>query len=204
VIGSALRTLWLVARRAFWRRSTELVYRYCRETQGQGVQDPNIVCYDAANLPPEHLARELFPSGGLFGFNLMRRRMNRRGARALCLIEDGQVMGWGWVQDWQPFRRKYRRLAANARMLGPYMTFPAFRGRGVYGRLLKHSITVCEDRDRVPLLIFVRPHNHSSIRGIEKAGFRKLGCYTFTSVLFGLMNFVSVTEPETPATGQAP
>jgi GNAT superfamily N-acetyltransferase len=104
----------------------------------------------------------------------MRYRLRREEARLLCLSEDGlHLDAYGWIQDWRPFRRRFGALAQTGTMLGPYWTAPEARGRGLYGRLLAHSLSLC-DRDR-PILIGTSPENKPSQRGIEKAGFKPRG-----------------------------
>ena len=117
----------------------------------------------------------------------MAHRMKRDGARLVVLREENRLRAYGWIQGWRSFRR-LRWLAPDARCLGFYWTASADRGRGLYGRLLKHSIAVCEERDRLPLVIFTSPDNPMSQRGIEKAGFLRLGEYELRSWFGGLIS----------------
>lgn len=100
--------------------------------------------------------------------------MRRGKARLLCFSEDGlQLDAYGWIQDWSLFRRRYGAIATEGVMLGYYWTAPAARGRGLYGRLLSHSLALCR-KDR-PILIATTPDNTASQRGIVKAGFQSRG-----------------------------
>jgi len=176
-----LRRIW---KYAVWDRRVEVAFAYSPASQGDGKTDPDIVCYDADNRPPPALAEQLFPAGKLLRFNLMRHRMLGGSAKVLCIVRDGVLIAYGWIQDWGPYRRKYRILTEDARMLGPYWVRPEMRGQGLYGRMLAHSIAVCEDRREVPPLIFAGASNKPSLRGIEKAGFVRLGTYEFTTCCF--------------------
>ncbi len=71
-------------------------------------------------------------------------------------------------------------------MLGPYWTNPKFRGQGYYGRLLKRSIDLSDKN--YSLIIYANPTNFSSQRGIEKAGFKKIGSYKI-NLLFRLFQW---------------
>jgi GNAT superfamily N-acetyltransferase len=81
-------------------------------------------------------------------------------------------------------------------MLGPYRVRPESRRQGLYGRLLAHSIAVCEDRHKVPLLIFSDTWNTPSQRGIEKAGFVRLGVYETTCSCFRLIFTYRIIEQD--------
>ena len=122
------------------------------------------------------------------GYFVMRRRLKRGDARLLCLMEQGKLCAYGWIQRWRPFRRRLAWLADDGIVLGPYWTAPSQRGKGFYGLLLGHSIALCPERYRKPLLIFARPDNKPSLRGIEKAGFVRLGVYEVSSWFFRTVN----------------
>ena len=176
-----------ILRRAVYRRERLLLYVYCPATQGEGKRDPAIECFDAAHRPPATVQEQIRRAGGRLGYWLMAHRMKRDGARLLVLREENRLRAYGWIQGWRSFRRLLW-LAPGARCLGFYWTAPADRGRGLYGRLLKHSIAVCEERNRLPLIIFTSPNNMRSQRGIEKAGFLRLGEYELQSWFGGLVS----------------
>ena len=139
--------------------------------QGSGAADPQVRVYERWQDIPRHFRTVAVPSPWT---DAMFYRMKRGRAKLLCLSEDGRrLQAYGWVQDWSPFRRRYGAVAREGTMLGFYWTAPEERGRGLYGRLLAHSLTVC-DLGR-PVLIAASPQNRASRRGIEKAGFRPLG-----------------------------
>ena len=58
--------------------------------------------------------------------------------------------------------------------IGPCVTYPKFRGKGVYPWMLKHICSSIGDEKTVFYMI-VDETNISSIKGIEKAGFVKCG-----------------------------
>ena len=139
--------------------------------QGTGQADARIRIYSTWAELPEAVRRRVLPR---FRMNAMYYRLRRGEARLLCHSADGeQVDAYGWIQDWRPFRRKFAALAREGLMLGPYWTAPEARGRGLYGRLLGQSLSVCL-KDR-PILIYTSPDNSASRRGIEKAGFQPRG-----------------------------
>lgn len=178
----------LVSGVAVRRKMTGVFYIYCGQRQGGGRKDKEVRCYDASHPLPLDILRQLKCATTWTGLCVMRRRLKRGHARLLCLLRGGRLCAYGWVQQWGPFRRRLGWLTLDAVMLGPYWTAPSERGKGLYGRLLAHSIAVCPERDRKPLLIFARPGNWASLRGIEKAGFLRLGVYEVTSWLCHLVN----------------
>ena len=139
--------------------------------QGLGQEDPHVKVYAAWDEIPPHFRKVAAAHSRL---NVMYYRIKRREARLLCYSEDGtRLDAYGWIQDWRPFRRRFGVLADQGTMLGFYWTAPAARGRGLYGRLLAHSLFLC--RKERPILIATSPENKASQRGIEKAGFQSLG-----------------------------
>jgi len=187
---SLLGKLWS---RTVWRSELEMIYAYDPVRQGAGKSDDEVVCCEHYDDIPAGVAAQLFASPGSVNFDLMRWRMKQGRARLVYILQDGLLAAYGWIQDWDAFRRKYRFLAKDGTLLGPYWTRPEFRGRGIYGRLLLHSIHCCQGR-KLPILIAVHPGNDPSTRGVEKAGFVKLGTYRLTSALFGLIWKISCIE----------
>lgn len=163
------------------RRSC-LFYAYC-SAQGTGREDPDVKVYDVWADIPENFRKIAVPSPWR---SVLYHRMRRGEARFLCLSEDGRRLdAYGWIQDWRPFRRKFGALAQSGTMLGPYWTAPEARGRGLYGRLLGHSLSLCSTQQAI--LIYTSPDNVASQRGIEKAGFRRLGRWDLV-VWFGIFS----------------
>lgn len=118
-------------------------------------------------VPPE-IARRVMPFGPV---DLLRCRMRRGLARLMVLLDDhGELAAHGWIQSWRPFRRRLACLGSRGRMLGPYVTQPAHRGRGLYHFLLRESVALAEPGE--PLYIYAETWNEASLRGIQKAGFR--------------------------------
>ena len=139
--------------------------------QGPGRRDPDVQVYDTWRAVPRPFRSTVAPHPAV---NVMYHRLRRGKARLLCLSGDGKRLdAYGWIQDWSVFRRRYGAIARDGVMLGFYWTAPARRGRGLYGRLLAHSLALCA-KDR-PIRIGTSPDNRASQRGIEKAGFRWLG-----------------------------
>lgn len=157
-------------RRLVHEKRSCLFYSYDLE-RGAGRADPCVKVYGAWADIPKDFRKIVVPAPWR---NAMYYRLGRGEARLLCLSEDGQrLAAYGWIQDWRPFRRKFGALARSGTMLGPYWTSPEARGRGLYGRLLGHSLSLCSTKQ--PVLIYTSPENAASRRGIEKAGFHPLG-----------------------------
>lgn len=156
------------------------VYGY-DPAQGSGRRDDAIEVFNNASPPPAAVQVLLRRHAGILGAGLMRRRMVKHGAVLLSIVRGNDMLGYGWIQTWRPLLREFGWLAGtNARCLGPYWTHPQHRGKGVYGRLLLHSLAECRDRGWNDVYIWAEADNASSIRGIEKAGFRPLGRHRVT------------------------
>jgi hypothetical protein len=176
-----MHEIWDILKRLVYEKKRFLFYGY-DPGQGAGRPDPCVKVYGSWKDIPESFRRRAVPAPWR---SAMRHRLRRGKARLLCLSEDGQHLdAYGWIQDWRPFRRRFGALARTGTMLGPYWTAPEARGRGLYGRLLAHSLSIC-DRDR-PILIGTSPENKPSQRGIEKAGFSLRGGWEIRLYLRGI------------------
>lgn len=66
-------------------------------------------------------------------------------------------------------------LAKRSRLIGLCETHPAFRGQGLYPLALRETVRRLRLAGETALYIEVLEDNRASIRGIERAGFRRLG-----------------------------
>lgn len=66
-------------------------------------------------------------------------------------------------------------LRENEYEIGPCMTTEEYRGLGIYPYVLGICVRALPDGERGEHYMFVSPDNLSSIRGVEKAGFRVIG-----------------------------
>ncbi len=100
----------------------------------------------------------------------------RDGSSFWCLVSPEDVMvssGWlAWKQDMYIAETDFRfsMEASNAGVLYNFDTHPDYRGRGLYGLLLRSII--CKATEPKEYIIYTSPDNNSSSRGILKAGFR--------------------------------
>jgi RimJ/RimL family protein N-acetyltransferase len=102
-------------------------------------------------------------------------RFKSRKATLVTWEENDKILAYGWVQNWDPFRRKFGKIFPEAIMLGPYYTNPDQRGKGIYKKLLAYSLS-CYPKDKA-IAIYTSPTNISSQKGIEGSGFTKLGTF---------------------------
>ncbi|NLW86779.1 MAG: GNAT family N-acetyltransferase [Planctomycetes bacterium] len=171
----------------YWHGSW-VIYSYDATAQGDGKLDAAVQTYDAEHLPVGVVKQALQERYGRFEYKLRLREMLRHGGKCLVLMDQGKVASFGWIRGWKPFRRRYGWLARDAFLLSSYWTMPDFRGKGLYGRLLAHTIAVARKADNVPIFIWTDPENHASQRGIEKAGFKCLGVFEVRQAFFRLIN----------------
>lgn len=165
-----------------------VIYSYDEAVQGDGTLDDSIETYDAEHPPVGVAKHALLERYGRLEYQLRLREMRRHGGKCLVLMDQGKVASFGWIRGWKPFRRRYGWLAKDAFLLSSYWTMPDFRGKGLYGRLLAHTVAVARQARNVPIFIWTHPENFASQRGIEKAGFKCLGVFELRQSLFRLIN----------------
>ena len=111
-------------------------------------------------------------------------QMQRRfddGHRAYVARFNGEPAAWGWVAtrtaDIGELGTAFT-IPDGERYLWNFVTLPAFRGMGIYPRLLQ-AIVRAESRDAERFWIGYAPENHASGSGIAKAGFHALAEMSF-------------------------
>ncbi len=178
-----------LVKKFIYERRLILFYSYDSK-QGEGCIDPRIQVYEKYNDVPEYFRKTILPRPWI---NTMYFRMKRDGAKLLCYSEDGiRLLAYGWIQDWHPFRHRFRAIAKEGVMLGFYWTAPAARGQGLYGRLLSHSLHLCKKEK--PIIIATSPKNIPSQKGIEKAGVKFLGKWDFLCCLRLRIRFKKICD----------
>lgn len=135
-----------------------------------GRIDPEVKVYSEFRDVPQFIVKKLFDFPII---NSLFYRIKSHKAKLLCIYDANTLIAYGWIQNWKPFKQKFGWLTKNGTMLGPYWTHPQYRGKGYYGRLLKHSIAV--SNEDLPLVIYTSPENMNSQKGIEKIEFEKIG-----------------------------
>ena len=100
----------------------------------------------------------------------------RDGSSFWCLVSPENVMvssGWlAWKQEMYVSETDFgfSTAASDAGILYNFETHPDYRGRGLYGQLLRGII--CQAGEPREFIIYTAPDNNASSRGILKAGFR--------------------------------
>ncbi|HKN67521.1 MAG TPA: GNAT family N-acetyltransferase [Gemmatimonadaceae bacterium] len=95
------------------------------------------------------------------------------GHRAYVAIINGHAAAWGWVATSTADIGElgaHLTLSSEERYLWNFVTLPAYRGLGIYPRLLQ-AIVRAESADVERFWIGYAPENHASGAGIRKAGF---------------------------------
>jgi GNAT superfamily N-acetyltransferase len=103
------------------------------------------------------------------------------GHRAYVAEVDGVPAAYGWVASLGASIGELGigfSLARSDRYLWDFVTLPAFRGRGIYPRLLR-EIIAREGQSANRFWIINAPENVASAAGIEKAGFVSVGQLSF-------------------------
>ena len=95
------------------------------------------------------------------------------GHRAYVAMMDDQPAAWGWVATSTADIGElgaHLTLNSDERYLWNFVTLPAYRGLGIYPRLLQ-AIMREEPAEAERFWIGYAPENHASGAGIRKAGF---------------------------------
>lgn len=117
-----------------------------------------------------------------FGIELTEKYLQRirEGASFWCLASETEVLCSGWLAWRQHFYIRETDFAfdmenADTAVLFHFVTAPAHRGKGLYGKLLRAMVSGAEGPAQ--FFIYARPENEASCRGIAKAGFRLDGVF---------------------------
>ena len=98
------------------------------------------------------------------------------------LARDGdRIVGVHWVSTREA--NDIVTLRAGECVIGPCVTVPRDRGRGIYPLMLSHICADWRQRGGHRAYMVVNVNNVASIRGIEKAGFRRCGRSTLIRLL---------------------
>jgi ribosomal protein S18 acetylase RimI-like enzyme len=172
-----------------WRlvviRHESLVFFTYHPRQGEGAIDDQVRVFRGRAEVPAGVRAEFLEARSLSLWVAMRLRMLFQGATLLVLSQDGKLCGYLWQRECDPFLRRYRWLTPRGLLLGYAWVAPTFRGRGLYGRLLSTGIALSHDRRNMPIVVYADAPNTASIRGLETAGFARLGTYEVTSGALG-------------------
>ena len=187
-------TLGSVYGRIIVRRRIYAVYT-TTAAQDHGVLDEELRVYDVGHPPPMSVVALLRCHSGRLTAALMMSRLQRHGAVLLVLLDGEELAASGWIQTWQPLLREFWWLSRDAICLGPYWTHPDYRGRGLYGRLLLHSLAECHRRFDKDVFIWAEDNNAASKCGIEKAGFHSVGIHRVSTYMCGLIRCHKVVRP---------
>ncbi|HPG42142.1 MAG TPA: GNAT family N-acetyltransferase [bacterium] len=184
------RYLKKILKRTVFETKEILVFEYDRDKQGDGKIDPEVREYNEYCEMDSPLRKRLLPFPLI---NPLYYRFKHPDSKLMCLFKEGDIIAWGWIQSCESLHKKNSSyFDKNGLLLGPYWTNPAYRGQGLYGRLLQHSIAVI-DKNR-PIVICTRTENTASITGMKKAGFRFAGSYSVLTILFFFVKFSPVKK----------
>jgi len=158
------------------------------QTRPLGLPAPE--ARDAIRLEPLDLAQleslsERFPDAT--------RHRDRARSLGYCtafgLFLDGELAHISWLvtaleDPRNPIRNVW--LRPGEAEIGPCSTFPAYRGRGLYARVIRKLCRIAADRGVERVFMITSSRNLPSQRGIEKAGLQRCGSiYRFVFPLLG-------------------
>ena len=161
-----------------WKRSSSVLYR--RTTVSEDIPVPEgvrIVRVDPDR--PDVPLGDILAAGA--GSDV---RYLKQGATCYLAYLDDAPVSLGWAFPGSYLLRR-ARLERDAMYLGGFHTIEAARGRGLYPLLLKFMCANQGVQERI-CYVDAEPDNHASLRGIEKAGFHKVG-FLKAHVLAGII-----------------
>lgn len=103
------------------------------------------------------------------------------GHRAYVATIHGAAAAWGWVATGSATIGELEAqftVAPNERYLWNFVTLAAFRGQGIYPRLVAGIVEI-ESQEADGFWIAYAPENHASGAGVRKAGFELVAELSF-------------------------
>lgn len=96
-----------------------------------------------------------------------------KGKACIFYLEDleGELVHTAYVI---PKCSKFTFMSTYDYEIGPCFTYEKYRGQGIYGKMLKY-ISGYIGEDCTNFYVLVRPENKSSIKGMEKSGYKLCG-----------------------------
>ncbi len=167
-----IQILFRLIKKFFCESNNYKIYSLIKNDQYLNYHEPEVKIFLRYSDVPDFLKKKLIINPII---NPLFYRLRLSHAILLSVYKGTEIISYGWVQTWHPFKRKFGWMFKEATMLGPYWTNNLYRGKGYYGQLLKQSIQIADKS--YPLFIYTTPENISSQKGIEKLGFQNMGIY---------------------------
>ncbi len=160
-----------IFKKTIYEKKTLFLYEYDPVKQGDGQFDPEVKVFTEFNEIQKPLRKKILPYPLI---NPLYYRIKHHKATLLIIHKETELCAFGWNQSCEfLLKNDYCDFAPDSLILGPYWTSPDYRGKGLYGRLLMHSLALIDKKRHI--LISTRDDNFPSQRGIEKAGFKLIG-----------------------------
>jgi GNAT superfamily N-acetyltransferase len=186
--------IWKSIKKVVYDKQVYTMYEYDPVTQGEGELRSDVRKYTKYSEIPKFIRARLFPYLPLL--HVMFYRLVSGQAVLYCIHTDTELIAFGWIQSWGPFKRRFKFLASDGIVLGQYWTNPDYRRQGYYYGLLQHSIAVLDKTQSKRILIYHLVTNFPSQRVIVKAGFKLIGSYATVRLLQGVFIWNSPVEPQ--------
>lgn len=105
------------------------------------------------------------------GFEVRREAAGARVCYSVAM--EGETAHRSWLHRSARLPSRFG-FDGGAPVIGDCHTAERFRGRSIYPRVLRYIARDVARREGKPVYVLVSPANLASVRGIEKAGFRRL------------------------------
>ena len=118
------------------------------------------------------------------GYSLLSQLENRlkAGYKLFAGLVDGKVAGVCLVLTRDVKRFDIVPISDRAILITQCFTIPRYRGMGLYPTILSYTLELYRTNGYTQAYIACSTRNRASVRGIEKAGFSKLGHYYNLSI----------------------
>ena len=92
----------------------------------------------------------------------------------IVVSDTQEIQHVSWIY-YEKDPNRFMRLEPGHAEIKYCLTLPEFRGRGIYPRVLKMIVARLTEKGIERVFICVKADNHASLRGVEKAGFTRVG-----------------------------
>ena len=183
----------------FDERKPTAFYCWNVSTQGKASHSPDIIELDHDCKIDPLINQQLRKNASFLGYWRIRILWTREKIRFFCLMKNGYPACIGMTQKWNLHSKKLTWLDQPGEVMGFYWTDPKYRGQGLYGKMLAHTVKSVADKGINRMYVWASTSNIPSRKGIERAGFLPMGCRMVYRQFFRLFCHSEPLENE-PAT----
>jgi len=142
-------------------------------TEPQALPDYRIKCFSSLQAIESALSNEIFDKWRSFGWS--QEHFEESGTNFWVGLFGNRLANLGVSRNGIAIGSYFFPLQPNWAVLSHFVTLSDFRGRHLYLIMLRHIVHTLADGGTDKFFIDCTDWNLASIRGIERAGFRRIG-----------------------------